>query len=477
VPGQTAIRWRRVNDLNWPPLKSLYSWLKIEAQDTEQQEFRIRSMERNVVLPIKTVVLAILVYYLYFTNWFEDETMIGPRDFLVELIQRFFLFYVAVSVAVGSFLLGMSQLPLRLIQMAVFLMGVIDAFFLSGLLLVTGGIDSILFWFFPALIVRNAISVPVAPLQLSLNCLTSLFYVCSGIQDIALGQKEVEFFDWQVVEALQPPEWATATEPLMIRLLLLLLISVCCFGVQVLFDKKRRAEEEAREFALRQEQLRVSGRLAGEIAHRLKNPLGIINNAAFNLQRNLREGKATITQQIRIIREEVDRSDRIITDLMGYARLAEGRIEKLSINDELDTALAQVFPPNEFDVTLERHYALGLPSLLMQKSHLSEILINLLFNARQAMEGRGHIMATTRYENSSLVIDLSDNGPGIPLELQEKIFEPYFTTKEKGSGLGLAIVKHNTEIYDGTVSMQSELGKGTTFTLRFPVRSLMKLRR
>jgi signal transduction histidine kinase len=263
----------------------------------------------------------------------------------------------------------------------------------------------------------------------------------------------------------------------MIRLLLLLLITVCGFGVQVLFDKRRRAEEEAREFALRQEQLRVSGRLAGEIAHRLKNPLGIINNAAFNLQRNLREGKATITQQIRIIREEVDRSDRIITDLMGYARLAEGRIEKLTINDELDSAITQVFPAHEFDVEIERRYALGLPALLMQRSHLSEILINLLFNARQAMEGRGRVTVITRYETNALVISISDTGSGIPPDLQDKIFEPYFTTKEKGSGLGLAIVKHNTEIYDGTVSLQSELGKGTTFILTFPVRSLMKLRR
>src|SRR6185436_17346990 len=113
-------------------------------------------------------------------------------------------------------------------------------------------------------------------------------------------------------------------------------------------------EAEAREFALRQEQLQATGRLAAEIAHQLKNPLGIINNAAFTLQRTVKEGK-TITQQIQIIREEVDRSDRILTELMGYARLSEGKVEKLDITAELDRAITQVFPAAaKYEVTVLR---------------------------------------------------------------------------------------------------------------------------
>src|SRR6185436_10591248 len=146
-------------------------------------------------------------------------------------------------------------------------------------------------------------------------------------------------------------------------------------------------EAEAREFALRQEQLQATGRLAAEIAHQLKNPLGIINNAAFTLQRTVKEGK-TITQQIKIIREEIDRSDRILTELMGYARLSEGQVEKLDITEELDRAIDQVFPAGiNYGVTVRRDYGAALPPLLAQRGHLSEVFVNLLQNSRDAMNG------------------------------------------------------------------------------------------
>src|SRR6185436_14009686 len=156
-------------------------------------------------------------------------------------------------------------------------------------------------------------------------------------------------------------------------------------------------EAEAREFALRQEQLQATGRLAAEIAHQLKNPLGIINNAAFTLQRTVKEGK-TITQQIQIIREEVDRSDRILTELMGYARLSEGKVEKLEITQELDRAIDQVFPKAApYEITVQRDYGPALPPLLAQRGHLSEVFVNILQNAREAMNGKGVIKISAQY--------------------------------------------------------------------------------
>jgi two-component system sensor histidine kinase AtoS len=258
----------------------------------------------------------------------------------------------------------------------------------------------------------------------------------------------------------------------------LFLMTACCYGMEVLLSKLRVANREAREFALRQQQFESTGRLAAEIAHQLKNPLGIINNAAFTLQRTVREGK-TITQQIQMIREEVDRSDRIITELMGYARLAEGKIEKVVISETLDDAVAQVFPPAaNYEVQIERQYGAALPPLLMQRGHISAVFMNLLVNARDAMNGKGKLKLTTSYgEDFSVIVTIEDSGPGIPPDKVPKIFEPYFTTKEKGSGLGLAIVRHNTEIYGGTVQVDSELGKGTRFTIKLPARTLMKIRR
>src|SRR5437867_1536962 len=258
------------------------------------------------------------------------------------------------------------------------------------------------------------------------------------------------------------------------RIFLLLLMTACAYGLQVLFDRQRRAEEEAREFALRQEQLRSAGRLEAEIAHQIKNPLGIINNAAFTLQRTVKEGKSTITQQIQIIREEIERSDRIITELIGYAQLAEGRVEKINVLEALDQAIDQVFPPAaKFQTEIRRDYGTALPPILIQRKHLSETFVNLLQNAREAMQGKGLIEVSAHYaEDYSVEVIIGDHGPGIPSEIQEKIFEPYFTTKEKGTGLGLAIVKHNVETYGGSVRVESELGKGTQFILIFPGRTL-----
>jgi len=129
-------------------------------------------------------------------------------------------------------------------------------------------------------------------------------------------------------------------------------------------------------------------------------------------------------------------------------------------------------------VQIRRKYGQLLPSLLMQRGHLSEILINLLQNAREAIEGQGQIwVEACAGEGNSVVIRIRDDGAGIAAERLDRIFEAYYSTKEKGTGLGLSIVKHNTEIYGGTVSVESELGKGTQFTLKLPTRTFMKLQK
>ena len=111
----------------------------------------------------------------------------------------------------------------------------------------------------------------------------------------------------------------------------------------------------------------------------------------------------------------------------------------------------------------------------MQRGHLREVLVNLLQNAREALNGNGlvTIKATCR-PDYAVEISVADNGPGIPVEKMGRIFEAYFTTKEKGTGLGLAIVKHNVQLYDGSVRVESELGKGAKFTLVFPAKSWPK---
>ena len=253
------------------------------------------------------------------------------------------------------------------------------------------------------------------------------------------------------------------------------LATVCCYGAQVLLERQRLAAEEAGEFAAREGQLRSAGRLAAEFAHQIKNPLAIINNAAFSLQRAAHAGKAPAAQQIEIIQEEVARADKVITQIMGYAQLSEGRVEKLNVIEEFERAIAQVYPPAvPGTITIHREFGHGFPPLLMQRGHLSEILVNLLQNAREVLGGQGNVfVAAGCHRDYSVEISVRDDGPGIPSAKIERIFEAYYTTKEKGSGLGLAIVKHNVELYGGTVRVESELGKGAEFTVIFPAKALM----
>ena len=447
---------------------------------------RLEFMERHLMLPVKGAALVMLFYYLFFAIRVEDITstrLVASESYqywtlLLKGVQTFYIFYFILNVAAGFSLFSMRQLSFALVQWIVFVVGILDTLFVATLTLVTGGFDSILFWILLALVIRNAVSIGLAAPQITANLIVMGAYVVAGLVDVSMQQTEMENVTPAHPYYEESSSASPTAEPFILRVCLLLLMTICCYGVQVLFDRQRRAEEESLEFSLRQQQMQATGRLAAEIAHQLKNPLGIINNAAFTLQRTVKEGKK-ITQQISIIREEVARSDRIITELMGYARLSEGRVERVEINEELDRAADQVFPAAvHFEVALHRQYAHALPSLLIQRAHISEVFVNILHNAREAMQGGGNIWLSTSFkEDYSVVITLRDDGPGIAPEHLEKIFEPYFTTKEKGSGLGLAIVKHNTEINGGTVTAHSELGKGTEFVVNFPAKSLFKLRK
>lgn len=279
-----------------------------------------------------------------------------------------------------------------------------------------------------------------------------------------------------------PPEEPTekekaASEPFVLRLIILWLMTASCYGVQLLSFRDRLAEEESRKSTARNDELKAAGRLAAEIAHQLKNPLGIINNAAFSLQRGLTEGRNDFKLQIEIIREEIERSDRIITQLMGYAQLSEGRVEKLNLGEELDRAVAEVLPSGlNYAIEIQRNYGANLPAVLMQRSHLSAVLVNLLQNSREALHGRGNIFLSAHCQGENFVeVLVADDGPGIAPDKLDKIFEPYFTSKKRGTGLGLAIVKHNVELYGGTVRVESELGKGARFILLFPAKTFIRM--
>ena len=411
------------------------------------------------MLPVKAVYFLVLIYYLYFSDWSEPDTV---RWTLFRTIQWFFFLCLLVNTVIAVMLIRMDEFSTATLREVVFSICLFDAVLLAIMTELTGGFESFLFWLFLGLQVRNAISMPIATSQIMANLCVSVIYLCAGAFDIVVARSEED------LEGL-------SVEPVMLRALLLVLMTACCYGLQVLIDKQRRMDAEEGEFERRQSQLQASGRLAAEIAHQVKNPLGIINNAVFALGQATGDNES-IQKQVKLVREEVNRADQVITKLMGYAQLVEGRLAKLDINDVLEAAISQVFPKgNKFGVRIRRNYGIALPPLLAQPGHISEVFVNILQNAREVLGKDDEITVKSSYGGDyTFQVVIEDTGPGIAPEQIERVFEPYHTTKEKGTGLGLAIVKHNTELYGGTVKIESELGKYTRFNLVFPGRSAIR---
>lgn len=452
--------------IRWSSVRNLWELLRETAPAPGEMALRLKTVERDIVLPVKAVAVGILMFSLYRSRWFQD-TESTTTSIAHAVFEQFFIVYLVINVLMALLLIFSRPFPALWLQRVIFAASFLDGLFLAALTFRTDGFDSPVYWLFLGLIVRNAISLPLARTQLVLNFSLSGCYFLAGVMDVAVVDQ---------VEEGQPP--ANPAEPFALRLIVLWLTTLCCYGVQVLFQKQRLAQEEAREFTARQKQLQGAGRLAAQIAHQLKNPLGIINNAAFSLQKTLGGPQDGARQQVGIIREEVQRADRIITRLMGYSQLAEGKVEKLKVADALDRALHEVFPRGAaYETIIVKNYSEPVPFLLMQRGHLSEILVNLLANAREALQGKGTITVTARAgPDEAVTITIADNGPGIAPEHLERVFEAYFSTKDKGTGLGLAIVKHNVELYGGTVEVESKLGKGTRFILDLPTRTFMKPR-
>jgi len=485
-------------------LKGLPKLLATDRPEPTQQAERIVAMQRDVVLPSKAGVILVVLYYLFYSGWFYEVPT--TRSVVQETLKNYFLAYVLCNFVGAFFFAFWRRFPPGLFQWLAFTMGLVDGVFMAGMMIVTGGFESIVFWVFPGLIVLNALSIPLAVPQIVLNLLLSLFYFGAGLLAPNIGgdqtamiavpgrsvpglhaTNQVSRVDNEIAPKPRKPLWSDyageeslvgeiSTEPFLLRVSVLWLLTLCCYGAQVLLERQRRAVFEAGEFAARENQLRSAGRLAAEFAHQIKNPLAVIANAAYSLRRSLRENNASAASQIEIIQEEVARADRVITQIMGYAELGEGRVERLEVVAKINQAVAQVFPEAvPTGIRVEKKFAAYFPPLLMQRGHLSEILVNLLLNAREALGEKGRVTVTADcLRDNTVEISVADDGPGIPPDKMERVFEAYFTTKEKGTGLGLAIVKHNAELYGGTVRVESKLGQGAKFTVALPAKASPK---
>jgi two-component system NtrC family sensor kinase len=231
----------------------------------------------------------------------------------------------------------------------------------------------------------------------------------------------------------------------------------------------------AQEQLVRTEKLSSLGKLSASIAHEINNPLAGILTFAKLVSRTLADGppddarRATLQRNLALIERETQRCSAIVKNLLDFARERPMQQKALDARAPLDEALSLVanqFQTHGIEIARDLRAA---PDVLADFGQLRQAFVNIAINACEAMGSSGRLAVATRAAKDAVEIEFTDTGPGIPPERLSKIFDPFFTTKEKGTGLGLSVVYGIVERHGGTVSVESEPGKGTTFTIRLPV--------
>jgi signal transduction histidine kinase len=250
------------------------------------------------------------------------------------------------------------------------------------------------------------------------------------------------------------------------------IISLLADQVAIAIDDSRLFEENLRlerELAER-ERLASLGRMAATVAHEIKNPLSAIKSIA-QVMREDESLRDEYERDLGLIVGETDRLSQSVTQLLSFARKESPAAPPLSV-DELVRSVADLFRANAREQGIVLDCEINVQAELTGKSvsALRDALSNLLLNAMQATPAGGRVELIAATANGDLVISVQDSGTGVPADLRERIWEPFFTTRQRGTGLGLAIVRKRVQEVGGSASLDvSRNGRGALFQLRVPL--------
>jgi len=233
----------------------------------------------------------------------------------------------------------------------------------------------------------------------------------------------------------------------------------------------RRAEAEAR----RAERLAALGQLSAGLAHEIRNPLGVIRGSAEMLTQKVAGTNPLASELAGYISTEVNRLNSLVARFLDFARPSHLDLQPLQVSAIVDRALDAVraqMPATQ--IVVERRYAGNLPEIRADSQLCEQIFVNLILNAFQAMDGQSgklciSIAQETSAGNLGIAVQFEDTGPGVPPDLREQIFNPFFTSKKEGVGLGLAIVAKIVDDHRGWIRLETETSRGARFRVFLPV--------
>ncbi len=238
-------------------------------------------------------------------------------------------------------------------------------------------------------------------------------------------------------------------------------------------DETKIQLERSQEHLLQSEKLALVGRLAAGMAHSIRNPLTSVKMRLFSLGRSLCLSD-TQKEDLDVISEEIRHLDNILRNFLEFARPPRLKKQNVSPSDVVDMALQLLHHRLEsYGAQVELNRQQRLPQVSIDPEQLKEVLVNLLVNACESTGGPVKIVISEEQGAKEPVckvvrILVTDNGPGIPQEIQDCLFDPFFSTKEEGTGLGLSIAARILQEHGGQLEVDSKEGKGTTFTITLP---------
>lgn len=236
-------------------------------------------------------------------------------------------------------------------------------------------------------------------------------------------------------------------------------------------DARTRELKAAQDELIKKERLAAIGQMASVVGHEIRNPLAVINNSIYFIKTKLgqaAEPDPKIAKHIKIIESEIQQANGIINEILTYSRQRELKPERVLLNSWLEEMLSVYpFPPH---ITLDKILDPANPPVDIDVVEMQQAVRNLIGNGIEVMPAGGTVRIRTQLTEPGVVcIEVGDTGPGIPPDVLDKIFAPFFTTKARGTGLGLAVVRKVIDRHNGKVDVESVVGKGTTFRLYLPV--------